>query len=248
MSETKNVPANLANADNDADNNSDKNTDIQALHDKIDFLTNQVVNVTNRLKAFDELKEDMALFANDAFGELVKFLSDVDFHFRSEDFVEMIKKLLRNVRNISNMMDQLQSFTELLEDVSPLAKDMFYDMMERFEQFEKDGMFKSLDSVFAGMRRLHANFSPEQIERMGDNHVKLLKLSNRLATGENLDKLERIANEFEKIDFERSGKVSLFKVLKKARGQEVLRSLDLLLDIASIISKQKSNGAAVNGT
>lgn len=232
-SEAKNVPVN-------ADANINTNGDLQALHEKIDFLTGQVVNVTNRLKAFDELKEDMSLFANDAFGELVRFLADVDFHFRSEDFVAMIKKVLRNVRNISNMMDQLQSFTELMEDVSPLAKDMFYDVMERFEQFEKDGLFTSLDGVLAGMRRLHANFTPEDIERMGDNHVRLLKLSNRLATGENLDKLERIANEVEKISFERSGKVSLFKVLKKARSQEVLRSLDLLLDIASIISKQKN--------
>lgn len=212
--------------------------EIKQLNEKIDFLTDQVMSVTSRLKAFDELKEDMALFANDAFTEVVNFLADVDFHFRSEEFIALIKKMLRNVKNVSKMMDQLESFTELAEDVAPLAKEVFNDLVEKFEQLEKDGLFRSMQSAFSGMKRLHENFTPEEIERMGDNHVRLLKLSNRLATGENLEKLERIAGEVEKMNFERKGNVSLFKILKKARDPEVLRSIDLVLDIAAIAAKQ----------
>jgi len=213
--------------------------EIKVLNDKIDFLTDQVMSVTSRLKAVDELKEDMALFANDAFTGIVNFLADVDFHFRSEDLIALIKKMLRNVKNLSRMMNQLESITELAEDVAPLAKEVFNDMVEKFEQLEKDGLFTSMQSAFSGMKRLHENFTPEEIERMGDNHVRILKLSNRLATGENLEKLERIALEVEKMDLERRGKVSFFRILKKARNPEVLRSIDLVLDIAAIAAKQK---------
>lgn len=212
--------------------------EIKVLNDKIDFLTDQVMSVTSRLKAVDELKEDMALFASDAFTGIVNFLADVDFHFRSEDFIALIKKMLRNVKNLSRMMNQLESITELAEDVAPLAKEVFNDMVEKFEQLEKDGLFTSMQSAFSGMKRLHENFTPEEIERMGDNHVRILKLSNRLATGDNLEKLERIALEVEKMDLERRGKVSFFKILKKARNPEVLRSIDLVLDIAAIAAKQ----------
>lgn len=154
--------------------------EIQVLNQKIDFLTEQVVSVTSRLKTFDEFKED----------------------------------------------------------VGPLAKEMFNHLVDKFEQLEKDGLFTSLQSMMAGMKRLHDNFTSEQIERMGDNHVKLLKLSNRLATPENLEKLEKIADEIQKVDFKKREKVSLFKVLKKARNPEVLRSIDLVLDIAAIVAKQ----------
>ena len=212
--------------------------EIKVLNDKIDFLTDQVMSVTSRLKAVDELKEDMALFASDAFTGIVNFLADVDFHFRSEDFIALIKKMLRNVKNLSRMMNQLESITELAEDVAPLAKEVFNDMVEKFEQLEKDGLFTSMQSAFSGMKRLHENFTPEEIERMGDNHVRILKLSNRLATGDNLEKLERIALEVEKMDLERRGKVSFFRILKKARNPEVLRSIDLVLDIAAIAAKQ----------
>ncbi|MCP5104937.1 MAG: hypothetical protein GY950_16240 [bacterium] len=219
---------------------SDVSEDIKVLNQKIDFLTEQVTGATSRLKAFDEFKEDLSLFANDAFGELVNFLADVDFHFRSEEFVFLVKKMLRNVKNISKMMDQLQSFTELVEDVSPLAKEVFDDVVGKFEQLEKDGMFKSLESAMSGIKRLHENFTPEEMERMGDNHVRLIKLTNRLGTPENLEKLENIADEIDQIDFKSTQKVSLIKIFKKARNPEVLRSMDLVLDIAAIISKQNN--------
>ena len=54
-----------------------------------------------------------------------------------------------------------------------------------------------------GMRRLHENFTPEEIEQMGENHVRLLKLSNRITTPENLEKLEKIAAEIEQINFKK---------------------------------------------
>ena len=212
--------------------------EISALHEKIDFLTQQVVSVTSRLKAVDEFKEDLALFANDAFSETVNFLADVDFHFRSEEFVVLIKKMLRNVKNLSKMMTQLQSITELAEDLSPLVKEVFNDLVEKFEQLEKEGLFDSLQIFFSGIRRLHQNFSLEEIERMGDNHVRLIRLSNRLATSQNLEKLEHIADEIEKVDFKKNEKVSFWKLLKKARKPEVLRSINLALDIAAIVSRQ----------
>jgi uncharacterized protein YjgD (DUF1641 family) len=212
--------------------------EISALHEKIDFLTQQVVSVTSRLKAVDEFKEDLALFANDAFSETVNFLADVDFHFRSEEFVLLIKQLLRNVKNLSKMMTQLQGITELAEDLSPLVKEVFNDLVEKFEQLEKEGLFDSLQIFLSGIRRLHRNFSLEEIERMGDNHVRLLRLSNRLATSQNLEKLENITGEIEKMDFKHDEKVSLWKIWKKARKPEVLRSINLVLDIAAIISRQ----------
>ena len=52
--------------------------DIKALNRKIDFLTEQVMSVTSRVKAYDEFKEDLSLFVNDAFSEVVNFLADVD--------------------------------------------------------------------------------------------------------------------------------------------------------------------------
>jgi hypothetical protein len=217
------------------------NDELKVLNDKIDFLTEQVMSLTSRLKAFDELKEDVTLFANDAFRELIDFLADVDFHFRSEDFVLLINKVLRNVKNISKMMDQLQSITELTEDVTPLAREMFSDLVEHFEQFEKDGLFKSMQIALNGIKRLHSNFTPEEIEKMGDNHIRLIKLSNRLTASQNLDKFEKIVDIIEKSNLQEKKKASLFKVLKKASSREVLQSLDIVLDIAALINTSNNS-------
>lgn len=217
--------------------------DIKALNQKIDFLTDQVMSLTTRLKAFDEFKEDVALFANDAFKEVVNFLADVDFHFRSEEFVQLMKKVMRNIGNFSRIMDQLQSMTELVEDVSPLAKEIFHDMVEKFQELEKDGLFRSMESALKAMKRLNENFTPEEIEQMGDNHVRLIKISNRFTSSENLDKLEMIAQQLQDLNQEERKKVSLFKILKKARNPEVLQSVDLMLDLAVTLTKQEETKA-----
>ncbi len=153
--------------------------EIKELNRKIDFLTEQVTSLTARLQPIDELKEDLVLFTNDAFSEVIKFLSEVDFSFRSEDFVDLIKNLLRNTENLNMLISQLQSFVELFEDVAPLAKDMFDETVDKFEEFEKAGIFKKRD------------------------------------------------------------KVSIFKIIKKARSQEVLQTIDLLLDFAKVLNLPK---------
>ncbi len=213
--------------------------DIVALNRKIDFLTDQVMSLTKRLKAFDEFKEDVALFANDAFKEVINFLADVDFHFRSDEFVLLMKKVLRNIGNFSRIMDQLQSMTELVEDVSPLAKEIFNDLVEKFQQLEQDGLFRSMESALLAMKRLNENFTPEEIEQMGDNHVRLIKISNRFTSSENLDKLELMAEKLHELNQRERKKVSLFKLLKKARNPEVLQSVDLMLDLAATMAKTK---------
>ncbi len=134
-------------------------------------------------------------------------------------------------------MSQLESFTELFDDAAPLAKDMFNDLVTKFEQFEKEGFFHTLELGINGIRRLYENFSPEEIEKMGDNHVRLIKLSNKLTSSGNINKLEEIVEKIEKIDFKEKRKVSVFKMIKKARSQEVMQSLDILHDIAKIIQK-----------
>ncbi|MCP4156492.1 MAG: hypothetical protein GY757_52750 [bacterium] len=213
------------------------NDDIKQLNEKLDFLTGQVTGITSRVKAFDELKEDVALFSSDAFTEVVNFMAEVNGQFKRDDFLLFTRQLLRNVKNMSNMMAQLESISELMEDVSPLAKEMFYEVVEKFEQFEKANMFKALESVMNSVGKLYESFTPEEIDQMVENHVRLIKLSSRLVTPANLDKLEAVVDEVENMDNRQKEKVSLLKIMKKARSQDVLQSLDMMLDVAAKLSK-----------
>jgi uncharacterized protein YjgD (DUF1641 family) len=213
------------------------NDDIKLLHEKIDILSGQVSTLTNRLKAVDDFKEDFSLFAKDAFDEVVNFMSDVDFHFRSRDFLCMIKKLLRNVNNISKMLDQLQSFVEFSQDLSPLAREIVSDVNEKLFELEQKGILESLRRSLGIIETLSENFEPEDVTNFGNALVLVMRAVKGFTKPENLKKIEGIIKEIEEYDFEQKRKVSLLKLLKKARSKEVLKGTDIMLDFVKIASK-----------
>lgn len=214
------------------------NEEIKKLNEKIDFLTEQVTSLTGRLKAVDDFKEDMSLFAKDAFDEVVNFMSDVDFHFRSQDFMCMIKKTFRNINNISKLLDQLQSFVELTEDLSPLAREIADDFITKLHELEQKGILESLRRSLGIIETMSENFEPEDVTNFGNSMILAMRTVKRFTKPDNLKKIEKIIEEIENYDFEKKRKVSLFKLLKKARSKEVLRGADVMLDMAKIASSQ----------
>lgn len=214
------------------------NQDIKQLNEKIDFLTDQITSLTNRLRAVDDFKEDMSLFAKDAFDEVVNFMSDVDFHFRSNDFLCMIKKSFRNINNFSKLLDQLQSFVEFTEDISPLAREIADDFISKLHELEQKGILESLRRSVGIVETLSENFEPEDVTNFGNSMVLTMRTIKRFTLPENLAKIEKIIEEVENYDFEKKRKVTLFSIFKKLRSKEVLRGADVMLDMAKIASKQ----------
>lgn len=211
--------------------------EIKILTEKVDFLTENVLNLTSRLKSIDDLKEDVSLFTKDAFNEVVDFMSEVDFHFKSKDFLSMVKKILRNINNISKMLDQLQSINEFIDDLSPLSREIFDDVTDKIFILEQKGILESLKRTFSIIGELSENFDPDDITNFGKAMVLMLKIAKRVANPENLEKLDKIADEIDKYDYDKNKKVSLLKILKKAKDPIVLKGFDYALDITKIASK-----------
>ncbi len=214
------------------------NEEIKQLNEKIDFLTEQVMSLTNRLKAVDDFKEDFSLFAKDAFDEVVNFMSEVDFHFRSNDFLALIKKVFRNINNISKLLDQLQSFVEFSEDLGPLVGDIVGDVNNKLYELEQKGIIESVRRSIGIIETLSENFEPEDVTNFGNALVLMMRAIKGFTKPENLNKIEKIIEDVEKYDFNRKRKVSLFRIFKKLRSKEVLKGADIVLDFAKIASKQ----------
>jgi len=210
--------------------------DIKALHEKLDALNVQMSVLTTRLKSFDEFKEDMAIFSNDAFSEVIKFLADVDFHYKSGDFLFLIKKFLSNIKNITHLFDQLQSITDLAEDISPLAKEMVNDMIMKLHNLNEDGFFRTIDSLSDFFKKLSITFSEEDIGNMGDTVLELLKLANRISSPEKTENLKQVITLIESGELKKEKKPSLFKTFKKAKQKEVLGNVGYALDILKAMS------------
>lgn len=213
-----------------------KKSELDALNAKVDFLTGEVTKLTSKLKSVEDFKEDVSLFTKDAFREVVDFMSEVDFHFRSKDFLSMIKKILRNINNISKMLDQLQSINEFIDDIRPLSKEIFKDITDKIYILEEKGILESFKRSFSIINELSENFDPDDVTHFGQAMVIMLNIAKKVANPDNLKKIERIVDKIDKYEYEKDKKISIFKVFKKAKDPTVLKGMDYLLDWAKIAS------------
>lgn len=211
--------------------------EIKQINEKLDLLTAQMMSITSRLQPLDELKEDVALFSTDIFNEVINFLADVDFHFDSRDMTYLGKKLLVNVKNISKALDTLSSAIELMDDVKPLAKDIFNEVIQKLHMMEKHNFFANVENMMQFPIKWNENFEPNEISNFSDAIIRLAKIGTKLGKPENLDKLAKIADALDSTEFNTTKKVSLFTIIRKARSKEVLNTLNYMLDLIKNISK-----------
>ena len=206
-------------------------TEIKTIHRKIDGLATDMEKITRRLQSLDELKEDVSLFTNDAFSSLIQFLGEVEGQFQTRDLLSLIQKALRNLRGLASLLDQLQSFRELMEDASPLFKEMFSEFVHQLDQMEKEGVLQNLAGVAQSLTRMISEFSPSEIERIFAGATRAGKAAAHLATEDNLAWLERVALAAANRDTSSAGSPSLFRIMRKARHPALRSQINNLMDI-----------------
>lgn len=122
----------------------DMNKELEKIHEKLDFLTEQVMITRRRQEELQELKEDLTPVVSDLFQTAVQELDDISAYFSYEDLIFLIKKLLRNTKTLIGLFERLESVTDFVDDVTPLTKDMFQSALEKMDELEKKGIFRVL--------------------------------------------------------------------------------------------------------
>ena len=147
------------------------NRKIDALTEQVAFLTEEARKDQRRRQEWDELKNDLTPVAGDMYRVAVRELAEVDGYFSSDDVFPPMKRLVRNTRNLEQMLDQMESFAALWQDVSPLTQDAFLTLMNRLEEAEQKGYFTFLRGGMDIADRIVTSYSEEDVRQLGDNIV-----------------------------------------------------------------------------
>jgi len=82
--------------------------DLELLHSKIDFLTEQVMETQRRQRELEELWKDLTPVVTDLFNTAVEELDEISPYFGYEDLLYLVKKLLRNMRSLTALFDKVE--------------------------------------------------------------------------------------------------------------------------------------------
>ncbi|MFN2106400.1 MAG: DUF1641 domain-containing protein [Candidatus Promineifilaceae bacterium] len=215
---------------------------IDELNRKIDVLTEQVAFLTEearreqrRRQEWDELKNDLTPVASDVYRVAVRELTEVDGYFSSEDVFRLVKRLVRNTRNLEQMLDQMESFAALWQDASPLTRDAFVTLLSRLEEAEQKGYFMFLRGGLDIADRVVSSYSEEDVQQLGENIVLILDTVKQMTQPEIMTLMRSTAATFR--DEEPPENVSLFTIIRQLNDPAVKRGLSKTLTVLGSVSE-----------
>lgn len=110
--------------------------------ERLERLEQAIAPVTDSAKSVKELKEQLTPRVNEAVQALIVELADVEADFQLEDLTFFIKKLMRNVKNLTFLMEQLKNLIDFVQAVEPLLKTTVPHIISAFDQLEQKGLLR----------------------------------------------------------------------------------------------------------
>ena len=211
------------------------NRKVDALTEQMAFLAEEARQQQRRRQEWDELKNDLTPVASEMYRLTVQQLDEVDQYVQLEDGLRLLKRLMRNTRNLEQMLDQFESFGLMWQDVNPLTQEAFLTLMGRLDEMERKGYFAFLRGGMGIVDNVVASFTEEDVRQLGENVVLILQTVKEMTQPEIMTMMRNTATIMR--EEEAPVDVSMFSILRQLNDPAVKRGLSKTLSVLRTVSE-----------
>jgi len=212
----------------------DLNQKVDALTAQVEFLAEEARQQKQRRQERDELIGDLTPIAGEAYRLSVQQLNEIEGYVQLEDIFRVMKRLMRNTRNIEKMLDQMEAVSELTSEVMPLTEGMFLTLMSRLDEMERKGYFAFIQGGMEIMDTVVSSFSEEDVTQLGENIVLILNTVKEMTQPEVMQLLSSTASVMREEDIPEN--VSMFYLMRQFNDPAVRKGLAKTMNILKTVS------------
>ena len=223
------------------------------LNQKLDRLTGQMEEMTEfvesqrrRQREWDDLKADLTPVAMDMYQVAVEQLSEVEPYVQLEDLLYLVKRLARNTRNIEQLLDQVESVSDLLQDAGPIVNDAFLTAVQQMDVMERKGYFRLIKEGQYVLDNVVDAFGPQDVRQLGDNVVTILMTIKEMTQPEVMTMAQNLAGTMRKTEAQpEEVNTSFWSILKQLRDPQTRRGLAVTLEMLKAVGADQpsTNGS-----
>lgn len=211
------------------------NTKLDRLTEQVAFLTEEAYQQRRRRQEWEDLQNDLTPIASEMYHLTVQQLDEIENYVQLEDGLRLFKRLMRNTRNLEEMLDQMESLAELGRDISPLTQDAFLTLMQRLNEMEQKGYFGFMREGAAILDRVVAEYSEEDVHQLGENIVLILNTVKEMTQPELMTMLQNTAHAMR--EEAPLADVSMVSILRQLNDPAVKRGLSKTLTVLKTVSE-----------
>jgi len=220
--------------------------DLVLLHQKVDMLTEQVAALTShaeiqqrRQREFDELKNDAIPIVNHMIKLSIDELADIGTEFEVEDLVFLLKRVIRNTHLLLAMFDRLEAMMGIADETELLGKQVFNFVVERLDQFERDGYFDFARESWNIVERIVSEFNEDDVRALGDNVVTILNTVRNMTQPEIMALANNAVGAIQE-EIPKTEKVSTWKLLRELGDPKVRRGMARMINLLKALDEQSN--------
>jgi hypothetical protein len=149
--------------------------DLALLHQKLDYLTEQLEAQRQQQEGINELMHDAVPVVNHMIKLSIDELAEIGTDFQLEDLTFLLKRVLRDTRMLVGLLDQVEAVAELAEEGQVMGKRIFHQVTMELDRLEREGYFEFARAGWGVAERAVKEFKAEELEASGNRMIEALK-------------------------------------------------------------------------
>ena len=214
---------------------------IDEINKKLDLILEEIFIQRQNREATNDLIDDLSIIGKDVFKNSVIELDKAGVELKGEALAGMGIRLIRNIDNINDFLDTLESINDFLRDASPIARQFGLDAIQKLHELEQKGYIDFFRELTRVLDNIVTGFKKEDVQALADNIVTILSTVKSMTQPDMLEALNNGVKVYKSIDTKNIPEYTIWKALREMRSPEMRRGLGFMITFLKNLVKEENN-------
>lgn len=213
---------------------------IDTLEQKLDLVLEYVNQQRLKSEVVEDLVSDVVIIGKDFYNSSVVELEKQAIELDPDELKQLTINMLKNVKNINEILGLLESMMDLKKDIGPILNEMIIEFTKKMHTIEEKGYFDFAREIGRLMDNIVTNFSQEDVRQLADNVVLILQTVKNMTQPEMLVAVNNAVKVYGSIQTDDIKPYSMWQLMREMRSPEMKSALGFMVAFMKNLSKQNN--------
>jgi len=202
---------------------------IDAINRKLDLILEEVYAQRESRQSLQDLADDMSIIGKDIFKNTVIQLDKAGIEVDPEALTGIGLKLIRNLNNINEFLEMLESINDFMKDVGPIIHQVGLDTIHKLHELEQRGYIDFFRELSKSLDNIVTHFSADDVRALSDNIVFIMETVKNVTQPDMLKAINNALAIYKNLDMDNVEEYSIFKALMEFRKPEMKKGIGFMI-------------------
>lgn len=212
---------------------------IDDINKKLDIILEEVFAQKQNRDSMTDLMDDLSIVGKDMFKTTVIELDKAGVEVNSEALMGTGIRLIRNIDNLNEFLDTLESLNDFMRDATPIARQVGLDAIQKMNELDQKGYIDFFRELARIMENVVSHFSIKDVKDLADNVVTILETVKGMTQPDVLNALNNGVKVYKSLDTSNIPEYTIWKAMKEMRTPEMRRGIGFMITFLKNLTKEE---------